>query len=256
MNNTQFSLLLVSNVLAYLVMLIINILSQFAYLNGMTTAEISSEYINLFTPAGITFAIWSIIYIFMLVFVIYQFIGRRQRLVKKVAPFFLLTCVFNVLWIIAWHYTTPLFSLIAIFLLWLFLWVINDTSKDMVWYIKAGFSIYYAWITIATVASVFVYLSSMNLTKFDSIIYQALTILAILFAMYLAVIKTKRDRDYAYGLTIMWALAGIVIKHLSITGFNGKYPVIVGASIISIIYISIMMLDTLFVKRNVLKTES
>jgi hypothetical protein len=39
-----------------------------------------------------------------------------------------------------------------------------------------------------------------------------------------------RDRDVAYGLVLVWAYLGIVIKHTAATGFAGAYPVVIGVT--------------------------
>ena len=44
----------------------------FYRLNGMDPGQISDSYPNLFAPAGLTFSIWSVIYIWLLIFILYQ----------------------------------------------------------------------------------------------------------------------------------------------------------------------------------------
>jgi hypothetical protein len=73
------------------------------------------------------------------------------------------------------------------------------------------FSVYLGWITIASIANVSVTLVSINWNGFgiDSQIWATLVILVALL-ITLAVIATRRD--VAYGLVIIWALAGIAVK--------------------------------------------
>ena len=56
--------------LGLLFMLVLNGLANGLPLNGSTTAELSARYPNLFVPAGSTFAIWGLIYLLLIVFVI------------------------------------------------------------------------------------------------------------------------------------------------------------------------------------------
>jgi len=56
----------------YLVMVVVNGLANAIPLNGRQTGEVSDMYGNLFAPAGITFAIWGVIYLLLGLHVLYQ----------------------------------------------------------------------------------------------------------------------------------------------------------------------------------------
>ncbi len=62
----------ISNVIALLITLAINYLSNTGIFNGNTMATVSARYQNYFTPAGYAFSIWGVIYLGLLAFVIYQ----------------------------------------------------------------------------------------------------------------------------------------------------------------------------------------
>lgn len=47
--------------------------------------------------------------------------------------------------------------------------------------------------------------------------------------------RSRRDKDIAYGLVILWAYAGILNKHISPAGFAGQYSAVIIFAIISII---------------------
>ena len=54
------------------------------------------------------------------------------------------------------------------------------------------------------------------------------TIIFIIIGFCIGVIATFKNRDIAYGLVIIWAYTGILIKHISTTDlrtipFNNKY---------------------------------
>jgi hypothetical protein len=73
-------------------------------------------YPNLFTPAGLTFSIWGLIYSFVLGFVIWQIIDLYKKnssnITKKVGIWFILSCIVNMSWIFAWHYQQVLLSIV------------------------------------------------------------------------------------------------------------------------------------------------
>ncbi len=58
--------------LTYVVMIAMNVAANALPINGRTTAAVSDSYPNLFAPAGITFAIWGVIYLLLGAHVLYQ----------------------------------------------------------------------------------------------------------------------------------------------------------------------------------------
>ena len=92
-------------------MLATNALANILPLNGKLTADISNSYPNLFTPAGITFSIWGLIYTLLFFFVLYYlgfFNKQRSRVneevYKRIGYLFIFACFANTLWLFAWHY--------------------------------------------------------------------------------------------------------------------------------------------------------
>ena len=66
------SLFQVGNLIAVVLTVIINALSAALPLNGLNPGQISDAIPNLFVPAGITFSIWSVIYVLLFAFAFYQ----------------------------------------------------------------------------------------------------------------------------------------------------------------------------------------
>ena len=65
MNNKFLQLLQIGNIIAVIITIIVNGLANLLPIGGKNTAELSDNIPNLFVPAGITFAIWGIIYFLM-----------------------------------------------------------------------------------------------------------------------------------------------------------------------------------------------
>ena len=53
-------------------MVAVNYLANVLPLNGRRTGEVSDAYPSLFTPAGVTFSIWGVIYLLLGLHVLYQ----------------------------------------------------------------------------------------------------------------------------------------------------------------------------------------
>ena len=79
------------SVLFYGLMVLVNFLANSLLINGRSTGDISGSYPNLFSPAGITFSIWGLIYLSLAAYLVYQFFltkkdqeGGKGVLIKKV----------------------------------------------------------------------------------------------------------------------------------------------------------------------------
>ncbi|MEZ4631637.1 MAG: TspO/MBR family protein, partial [Deinococcales bacterium] len=104
------------NIIALAITLVVNTLANILPMNGLTTGEISDFYPSLFTPAGYVFSIWGLIYSLLISFVIFQALGS-QRLnprLERLNYTFALSCLFNSLWIFAWHYRQMLLAQLCI----------------------------------------------------------------------------------------------------------------------------------------------
>lgn len=251
-------------VVTYLVMITVNALANIIPINGRNTGEISDSYENLFAPAGLTFSIWGVIYLLLGAHVLYQLglfhgpeldagarlagdAGRgvgtassRAALLTRVGVLFSLSSIANTAWILTWHYDFILVSTILLatmlVLLILITRVIRRTelsTRDRL-LVRLPFSVYFGWITVATIANVTVWLVSIDWDGFGfSEPAWALLILAVGAVIGTAVILS--DRDIAYGLVLIWAYLGIWIKHTSPDGFDGAYPTVAAMAIAGIV---------------------
>lgn len=68
----QTNTLIAANTLGFAAVLAVNYLANSLPLNGKNTGELSDLYPNLFVPAGLTFAIWGVIYTWLLALVVWQ----------------------------------------------------------------------------------------------------------------------------------------------------------------------------------------
>lgn len=209
------------NLLFFLGVIAVNVLSVTLPLGGHTTKEISDKYYTYLTPAGYAFSIWSLIYLLLAGFIIYQFrneTGSRDA-VKDISFWFILSCIFNMSWLILWHYLYIELSLAAMVLLLISIIVIyrrtrqitNPTSGEK-WLIKLPFSIYLGWISVATIVNVSVTLEKNHWNGFGlSDITWAVIMLCVGAA--LAVIVSYPYRDSIYPLVFVWAFIAIALEH-------------------------------------------
>jgi len=255
-------ILKISVAVAYIAMIIVNYLANALPIGGITTGEASDNFVNLFTPAGITFSIWGIIYLLLLGYTIYQFniktkSEEQEKVFIKINKLFILTSLANVTWIFAWHYRIIWLSLL-IMLAFLVLLIkianiINAKKYENLnsLFVRLPFSIYFGWITIATIANVIVFLQSINWNGFG-ISEQIWTIIILLIGATIGITRMLKDKNIYYGLVLIWAYAGIWLKHTSQDGFNSNYPNII-STVIVCITLFIISIGYLFYKKRMRK---
>lgn len=221
--------------ITFIVMVAMNALANIIPINGITTGEVSDSYQNLFAPTGLTFAIWGVIYILLAVYTIYQLIAfkptgysEKAHIFKSVGIAFSISSIANTIWILAWHYGNIPLSLGLMLVILICLAVINLILKNNRFtlaeklLIKLPFSVYFGWITVATIANVTTLLVDLQWGRFG-LSEVLLTIIILFIGVLISAATIILNRDVAYGLVIIWAYVGILIKHISESGFNWSY---------------------------------
>jgi hypothetical protein len=217
-------ILSIANFLAFIATVIVNTLAITLPINGKTTGELSDLYPNLFVPAGITFSIWSVIYLLLLVFVIWQVVvvfkkSENARIVDAIGPWFIVSSLANCSWILAWHYVLPALSLFIMIVLLISLikiyLILDSTSKDIPknqqYFTYPIFSIYLGWLTVATIANtaaVLVYYRWQGAPLTEATWTIIMISVAIAMGLYFSLFK----KDIFYSMVIVWALYGIFLK--------------------------------------------
>lgn len=223
------------NIIGLVTVLLVNVMANGLPINGMTTGEISAMYPNLFVPAGITFSIWGLIYLSLIGFCVYPFISNQTDVINRVGYLFLLTCALNVSWIIVWHHLMVGFSLIIMLAFLVTLLIIyrrcraaEPTSRLEKWLVYKPFSIYFAWICVATIANTTAFLVSKGFEPPSPALWAVAMIIATQLLVWVVNIKYH---DIAYTLVVIWALVGITIKQYSL-----EYDIILYAAVAGIIF--------------------
>ncbi len=250
MNKVSTRVLSIIDLIAYLLTIAVNILAQFGVIGGRTTSDISKMYPTLFTPAGITFAIWGLIYTALGIYSVLQLFKTSDRVVRKVGWPFLISCLLNIAWTFAWQNDRILLALIIILMLWVTLWVIDQRVKNEGTFVRSTFAVYYAWITVATIANAFVLATKINPDGYDSVTSQFFVMLALALVTILAVTRNMNDKNISYALTMVWAIAGVLITHISSDGYDGRYPAVVFVGIIAEIVIIISTIISFFMNNE------
>ena len=256
-------------VITYLAMITVNVLANALPLNGRRTGEVSAAYPSLFTPAGVTFSIWGVIYLLLGLHVLYQLglfrgsqpEGERTALLNQVGLLFSLSSAANTAWVFAWHYDMIPLSvvLIAVILICLILItsslrMANLTERER-WFVGVPFSVYFGWTTVATVANITVLLVYLNWDGFG-LADSTWAVIIVLVAMSIGAVTTLRNRDIAYGVVFIWAYLGILLRQTSADGLDGRYPTVVGAVAASLFVLVAVEIVVLRKRRSAALTGS
>ena len=211
------------NVVAVIATIAINGLANALPLNGLTTGEISDRFDVYFVPAGYVFSIWGVIYLGLIAFAIYQALPsqRDNPRLMRVGILFALSCVANVVWLFLWHYERFPLTLVAMLALLGFLigvYLRLGIGREEVlgaerWMVRAPFSIYLGWVSVATIANVTSLLDYLGWNGWGISEAVWAVVMLVIGAVLTTVVSLSR-RDVAYALVIVWAFAGIAVKHV------------------------------------------
>ena len=261
MNNKILQLLQVGNIAAVILTIIVNGLANIIPIGGKNTGEISDNIPNLFVPAGITFAIWGIIYVLIILFAIYlaKDLFKKEKTTKpfleKISYFFILASIANIVWIFLWHYEQIFLSFLAMILLFaslIFIYLrlnigIQKVSMKEKLFIHIPISVYIGWITVATISNITAVLVTIGWDGFG-ISEQIWTMLVIIVAAIITILILITRKDYAYSVVIIWALIGIYLKRIANDPIYGVQTQIAYSAVIAIIVILIIVAISAFIQ--------
>ena len=244
--------------LVVLVMLIIwNYYSNTGVVNNNTVGSVSDQYSNLFTPADYAFSIWGLIYLGLIALAGYMVrcaFGKGQpgNFIRKAAPTLTLAHFGNAVWLWLWLREEPGFSLlIMIFILVMLIMTVIRLNMErwdaplrhiaFVWW---PVDLYIGWISVATIAAFASYLVQTGWQGGLSEV--AWTVIAITIATILSLIMIIKRNMREFGGVVIWALAGIAVRHWQ------SIPIIQWAAVTAILVIGITSLLHAYQNRETL----
>lgn len=242
----NYTFLKIANTVAFIATVAVNILANVLPIGGMNTGQISAMYPTLFTPPAFTFGIWGVIYGLLAVFILTQLFAKSMTEVHDIGIFFILSCVLNILWIFTWHNQMIVPSTLLIIALLGTLMKIYSVTRDSAIVPRITFSIYYAWITVATMISLFVLVKTLTgnapvtpieprarisdpnnftniliiggnpeIVSYVSVFEYVMATIAVGLTALITILHIKWYGDYFYVGTILWAVGGIMFKQIT-----------------------------------------
>jgi translocator protein len=213
-------------IVAVVATIVVNGLATALPINNQTTGEISDRFDVFFVPAGYVFSIWGVIYLGLVAYAIYQALPaqRDNPRLARIAPWFILSCVANSIWIFLWHYEQFVLTIVAMLTLLVSLIAVyvqlgigrTAVSSGEKWLVRLPFSIYLGWVSVATIANITSTLDWVNWGGWG-ISEQSWAVIMLVVAVVLALLVERTRRDIAYILVFVWAFIGIGVEQSDAT---------------------------------------
>lgn len=219
--------LAILNAVSLFIHLGFSLLAQLKVFSTKNVGEISDQYRSLFTPSSNTFLIWGLIYLSLIAFCTYHLIKAYKtdkshpanRDLQKTGTLFIINNLFTAAWLIVWV-NDEIFICVLLILVQLVTLImmhlrlnIHDASRSFASkaFTQFPLSIYLAWITIATIANISTWLTSVGWSGWGiSRINWTITMIAI--ATFLTVSVINRKKNVFFGIVVLWAFYGIMTK--------------------------------------------
>lgn len=201
--------------------------------NGVSPEVISDRYPTIITPAGWAFTIWSVIYLGMLAFSIYQLLPANLRRFRGVRSVYIVSCLLNCSWIYFWHREQIGICVILIAallggLIYMLILLRRPGQERGPLFTKTVFGIYAGWVTAATLVNVAVFLKYLNI-GLSSSVWNMIGIFFLILAAGAAVVVRFKLQNYLYPLAIAWAATAIGVKQ------SGNTAIVVASAICVIV---------------------
>ncbi len=213
--------------------IVYNGLAATGYVNDVTPDAVSDRYPTILTPAGYAFSIWTLIYIGIIAFSIYQLLPRNLARFRPVRSLYVVSCVLNCAWIYFWHHDQIAICLLVILaLLFTLILIVRQFSLDAesggALFTKIPFGIYAGWVTAATLVNFVVFLNYLGVS-FGSQTWNAIGVALILLAAVVAAAVRWKLKNYIFPMSIAWAATAIAVKQ------SGNTAIVVAAAVCVII---------------------
>jgi hypothetical protein len=213
-----------ANLFIIVVLIAWNYLANAMGIQGNTIGSLSSEYANLFTPAGYAFSIWGPIYLGLLALGIYQvrkvFFDRKgDEFVLQMGPWLIITNLANGAWVWVWLSEYPGLSVILMILMLVSLILVIlrlnmerwDAPFSLIAWVWWPICLYSGWIAVATIANLAAYLSKTGWQFLFSEITWTLIMILLAAGVNLFMVINRNMREFA--VVGAWALVAVSVRH-------------------------------------------
>ncbi|MEM5567334.1 tryptophan-rich sensory protein [Aerococcus viridans] len=198
--------------IAFAVMIFLN------YWSATNVGIVANQDPAIIQPAGYAFSIWGIIYILTFIWIVRLFFNRQkaQQIVDRLSFLPVINFLLNGFWIIAFTQEWLLVSTIIIALLLINLVSMYTRLSDInsrQWLDRLPFSIYFAWVTVATIVNIFTWFIGAGIDSFIGLSELSWTNIMLVVASLLMGYIAFSYKDIAFPLVFIWSYIAILIEN-------------------------------------------
>ncbi len=219
--------LAIATLLAIAATLIVNTLSNIFPPDGLNVGAIANTLLKdvLILPANYAFAIWGLIYVGLVAYGLYQLRlpQRHDPDIRQVNILLIVACLAQVAWIYLFTLRQFWWSVLAMLVILLPLMGAylklrpgqERVLRERKWLAQIPFSVYLAWISVATIVNIAcaLYSSGWNGWGVSAI---AWTVIMLIVGAIVAGLVVWRRWDTAFGLVFIWAYLAIALRQSAI----------------------------------------
>ncbi len=220
--------------------LAVNTLSNIFPPGGENVGEIANTTLAgvLITPANYAFAIWGLIYLGLIAYGVYQLRCQRRhsrssdlngdsstlvqesRTLGAVSRLLLLACGAQILWIFLFtlqFFTLSIGAMLGILLALMVAYLRLEigqvpSRRARRWFVNYPFSVYLAWISVATVINIASALYAAGWQGWG-LGPEIWTVIMVAVTGAIAAVVIWQRRDVAFTLVYLWAYGAIAVRH-------------------------------------------
>lgn len=229
----------IGNILALGFALIMNALVGAQLIDVLGIKDISDKYATFLTPASYAFSIWSVIYLLLIVFVVYQARdlfkpSENNSVPQKTGLLFIIASIANGLWTFIFVKELIGLSVVVLFILTASLYLllyklriaVYDAPRKVIACVWWPLLLYTGWVTVATVVNIASWLAARGI-----VISPAMAVVILVgLAITLLILLVKRNvRELL--LASSWGIIAIGVGQTNDIVSLGAY--IVGAVLLA-----------------------
>jgi len=186
-------------------------------------SNISKTYNTNLAPPNWAFSIWGLIYLYLFIFCIAQFIPslKLNNFVNNIGIWFIMSNILNSLWIYIFTIGNPVAIAMSLGIITLLLIVLlicqskgkffsKDSTLSEILLGNIPFSIYLGWIITATILNLF---TTLKAFEFDYIDSNLMYISGILFVALIYFLNLYKKNNYVTLVVFIYVLISLYIKH-------------------------------------------
>lgn len=198
--------------ISFLIMILLN------YLSGANIGSVTENNQAIIQPAGFAFSIWGLIYVIILAWIIKLFVSNEHGniIVNELKYLPIINFLLNGLWVVVYTQKWIFASVLVIIALLYTIAKIYIVLSKYKGFNRLPFSIYFGWVTVATIVNIFTLFLNNNIETILGLNELTWTIIILIIATFIGIFISISFKDWLYPIIIIWPYFGIYIENKSV----------------------------------------